>query len=580
MTTLTRTCDATCRVQSSPVVLDLKVHSKSSRASHAYSHVGEIHADLLPYILTASRAVLMSALPAGFTAIKDAKVSGTIVNFLGIVVSLEEPRKTKGTDWSLNFTIQDDFTASAVGGSSSINCRVFMPTETTLPKFTGAGDVVILRNFKLSAWRGRIDCLSFPGGSGVLVFPADKIPVREMNHAFLLGTSRLPYHSTNRAREPSITEQRAVLTLKHSSAGSAQDVQQHASMATFNAKPRRKETLIQDLTFDKFYDMKVQVVNVYYSHNGTVDLKVTDYTANKDLHPYADPETDPDLVVDRGWPGPYGQVTMDIRLYEPHAAWARGTLTRGDFIYLRNVHTRTSAALRLEGALHQDRQNQDQLDISKLRDHSAIEEINKRKDAHERQRSNRATVHFANVPKKPSAKASAKKRFERKERQRLQKETVLKEIEKNEESWQSERSGINMNGTLVYPGSATLVTTIVRAGFPEVQLSTLSEIINNPHLRQQTSKYNNITLPFVNCRHRSRVRIVDFYPPELEYFAHSLDDPSWTPRSKSKSNRPWEWAFVLLVEDANVPRNTVPEQLRVIVNNDAAQYLGLPNARE
>jgi protection-of-telomeres protein 1 len=122
------------------------------------------------------------------------------------------------------------------------------------------------------------------------------------------------------------------------------------------------------------------------------------------------------------------------------------------------------------------------------------------------------------------------------------------------------------------------LTTSVRASFPDMQRSTLSEIINNPHLQAKTStKYNSFTLPFVNCRHRSRVRVVDFYPPELEYFSHSADDSSWTPRPK---HRRWEWGFVLLLEDANVPRDTVPEQLRLIVNNDAAQYLGLPKARE
>jgi protection-of-telomeres protein 1 len=118
---------------------------------------------------------------------------------------------------------------------------------------------------------------------------------------------------------------------------------------------------------------------------------------------------------------------------------------------------------------------------------------------------------------------------------------------------------------------------IVRAGFPELQLSTISEILNNPHLQAQTTKYNHFTLPFINCKHRSRVRVVDFFPPELEYFTHASNDPSWTPRLKSPR---WEWGFVLLLEDANVPRNTVPEQLRVIVNNDSAQYLGLSNARE
>ena len=124
---------------------------------------------------------------------------------------------------------------------------------------------------------------------------------------------------------------------------------------------------------------------------------------------------------------------------------------------------------------------------------------------------------------------------------------------------------------------ACLIITVF-AGFPEIQRSTLSEIINNPHLQAETSKYNKFTLPFVNCKHRSRVRVVDFYPPELEYFAHCSNDRNWIPHSKKDSR--WEWGFVLLLEDANVPRDTVPVQLRVIVNNASAQHLGLPNARE
>lgn len=35
----------------------------------------------------------------------------------------------------------------------------------------------------------------------------------------------------------------------------------------------------------------------------------------------------------------------------------------------------------------------------------------------------------------------------------------------------------------------------------------------------------------------------------------------------------WEWGFVLLVEDAKIPPDTVSEKLRVVVGNDAAQYL-------
>jgi len=82
------------------------------------------------------------------------------------------------------------------------------------------------------------------------------------------------------------------------------------------------------------------------------------------------------------------------------------------------------------------------------------------------------------------------------------------------------------------------------------------------------------------------VRIVDVYPPEIKLFAHSTRDRKWNKHPKRQSstgthaNEKWEWGFVLLLEDANVPRDTVAEKLRVVVNNEAAQFLLKMNAVE
>lgn len=528
--------------------------------------------------LTGHAVVAMSAIPPGFTAVKDCKTDGAVVSLLGIVTSLQEPRRSRGTDWTLSFTIQDDFTAGSVGGSSSMGCRVFKPSQASLPKITSTGDVVILRNFKLNPWQGRMDCISNVA-SGVLVFPASKIPVHELSQAYLLGTQRLMCHATPGAKEASIIEQKAVLNMKHSSSGSAQDVQQHASLVAHKATARHREQLITDLADGRFADIRAVVLNVYYSNHGTVELKVSDYTPNKDLFLYVDPKQEPGLFHKREWPGPYGQVTLEVRLYEPHAAWARANLAQNDFVYLRNVHIRRSLKGFLEGAMHQDRQNLDQVDIRKLQDKTVIEEIRQRQKTYEQQRPEVSLTHLVNAPKKSSAKASAKKKQEKKERLRVQREAEQKELEEKQESWEANRSGVNRNGKASLSRiTITLLIITVRAGFPETPQSTISEILNNPHAQARTStKYNSFKLPFVNCRHRSRVRIVDFYPPELEDFTHSLDDPNWAARSKGQQ---WDWGFVLLLQDANVPLDTVPEQLRLIVNNDAAQYLGLGNARE
>jgi hypothetical protein len=134
----------------------------------------------------------------------------------------------------------------------------------------------------------------------------------------------------------------------------------------------------------------------------------------------------------------------------------------------------------------------------------------------------------------------------------------------------------------VCPGTKLIFT--VQAGFPEITSSTLSEILINPHLGTETAKYNFCTLPFVNCKHRTRVRVVDFFPPEIKYFAHSKTDPGWGARAKKhdpgggRSIEKWEWGFVLLVEDAHVPPNTVAQQLRVVVGNKEAEGLLKMNA--
>lgn len=100
---------------------------------------------------------------------------------------------------------------------------------------------------------------------------------------------------------------------------------------------------------------------------------------------------------------------------------------------------------------------------------------------------------------------------------------------------------------------------------------------------QTLEKMNRYTLPFINCRYRCRVRVVDVFPPKLELFAHSLSDPNWSKKQKTdgaSTKERWEWGFVLLLEDAEVPRDAASEKLRVVVNNNAAQYLLKMNARE
>ncbi|KAI4655187.1 uncharacterized protein J4E79_008252 [Alternaria viburni] len=509
-------------------------------------------------------------LPNGFTAIKDATEAESTVSLIGVLVSLDLPKTTRGPDMALDFTIQDDFTSGEVGGESSITCRLFRPTEDKF-KTCGVGDVVILRRWKLQEYQFRMDAVG-SRTCHMVVFPSHRIPVPGLSEAFQAGSQKLPHERTG-GPPPTIPEQMAVIHLKHASKGAAPQVKQHATISASKAKTARKKSLIKDFQLDTFYDVCAQVVKFYYYQSGDrVDLKVTDYTPNEQMFYYPDPDLEKDFPVgDRPWSSPFGHMVLNITVYGANAAWIQENLGQDDFVFIRNMRAKLATNGMLEGALHEDKMNDSKVDIMLLKNEGEIEAINKRREEYEKKRETKTAFQaLQNEPKQPSAKSAKAKKEAKKLKQQADKLAEVEELERAAREWEKGRGGINTN---------------VTAAFPHMKLSTISEIIHNPHRTVTTTeKYTTFELPFINCRHRSRVRIVDVYPPEIKLFAHSTRDRKWNKHPKRQSstgahaNEKWEWGFVLLLEDANVPRDTVAEKLRVVVNNEAAQFLLKMNA--
>jgi protection-of-telomeres protein 1 len=389
-------------------------------------------------------------LPSGFSAINDAKDENAIVSLLGVIVSVQEPRKTRGTDWVLEFSIQDDFSVANVGSDATINCRLFRPVLDRFPKITGVGDVALIRNFKLSPWGLRVHAV-FTQRSGALVFPGNKIPVPALSEPVQAGTHTLPYSAMYGTKDPTIQEQIAVINLKAASMGSVQQIQQFSSTASVRvAPPPDKLCLVKDMDFAKFYDVRAQVINIYYNNMGAVDLKVTDYTENKNLFLYVDPDDEDYGFQDMSWKGPYGQFTISVTLYENNASWARDNLAIGDYVFLKNMRTKLSPANKLEGVLHQDRQRPNQIDIRKLIKASDVAEINRRRDEYEKSRTKKSAFDkLQNEGNKPSAKTHANKKAEKKARRRAQNEQEQKEIAETLEKHEAARSGVNNNSQYV-----------------------------------------------------------------------------------------------------------------------------------
>lgn len=388
------------------------------------------------------------SLPPGFTAIKDTKESKTAVSLIGVIVACQEPRKSKGTDWVCDITIQDDFTSDDATITSTIGCRIFRPRPELFPKISGLGDVAIIRNFRIDTWGLQTSCVyAVALRSGVLVFPAAQIPKPNLSQAYLQGSQQLPHSAISGTKEPSPLEQHAVILLKSSAPDLVQQVQQQHG-PTFSVTPAKRDrlSLIKDLNFDSYHDIRAQVVNIYRNNFGNVEMKVTDYTSNDALYLYPELDDPMNWNPDKTFTGPYGQLTLSVILYGNNAVFTTDHLARGDYVFLRNVHTKISPAGKLEGALHEDRQYPNHIDVKRLLNDSDIDEIKAREEAYEQKRAKKdAFEELDNGPKKPSAKASAKKKAEKRARLKLQKQEEQKDIAEKAERWEAQKTGVNLN---------------------------------------------------------------------------------------------------------------------------------------
>lgn len=141
---------------------------------------------------------------------------------------------------------------------------------------------------------------------------------------------------------------------------------------------KRKFSLIRDMQFDCFYDIVGLVVKTFPGV-GNYTVYVTDYSKNSMLHAYewgkgatigAGGDDDDYDYTGRGrtggsrdWPGPWGQYTLQVTLWDVHAIAARKILYDGAYVRLQNVRAKRNGDGRLEGALHGDRRYPERVDL-------------------------------------------------------------------------------------------------------------------------------------------------------------------------------------------------------------------------
>ena len=93
-------------------------------------------------------------------------------------------------------------------------------------------------------------------------------------------------------------------------------------------------------------------------------------------------------------------------------------------------------------------------------------------------------------------------------------------------------------------------------------------------------------LPFQNCRYKSQVRVVDFFPNNLADFAVPSRDSHYGMLSDQDDSDSevdmmhlndrdvrWKWRFFLVVEDASRASDQQPARMELLVFDDEGEYL-------
>lgn len=207
-----------------------------------------------------------------------------------------------------------------------------------------------------------------------------------------------------------------------------------ASHTTARNPGTRPFTLIKDAQCNTITQLLGQVVTINTYDSEKTILQITDYTSNPSLIDYKNnndegPEGDiyNHLSLNRNnWPGPWGQMVMQVTLWEPHADYARENVKVGDIVLFTYAHVKVRRASDiLEAVVHEDKRYKEKIHVRLCQDghdERTQELLRRRKEYWD--------VH--GQPSKKPEKANKRKAKEEQKQQQQQKKKKEKEAQVEE----------------------------------------------------------------------------------------------------------------------------------------------------
>ena len=312
------------------------------------------------------------------------------VNVIGFVKDYQPPISTRGTgkysnltaalllvicaytwlDFKCTIQIKDH---SVQYQSYGIKVSIFWPLAK-MPRIYGVSDVILIRKAKvrssydppgnsqlkfqqLQLYHGEVSLIA-NHNSEFHVLPASQIPKMPLITSHLtkwtskaIGTTA-PWQSYPPAQchIPTADETNYVILANTQIAElalpSSEDFQEK-SMQAMTVK--EKFSLLKDVKPESFVDILGQVVKVLDHSSDRVTMYLSDYTANalfykqvwaegqavvEDEYGYSKPKSKAN-----DWPGPYGNLSIQLTLYDGHANFVRENLKNivNEWVMLRNV---------------------------------------------------------------------------------------------------------------------------------------------------------------------------------------------------------------------------------------------------
>ncbi|KAN0069345.1 hypothetical protein V8E54_012360 [Elaphomyces granulatus] len=536
------------------------------------------------------------SVPPKFVDVRSARSGQGFVNVIGVVADALPKALSSGSSFMVTFTIKDsDFDGESWDG---LKVKYFNNKEDRVPDVQ-QHDVILLRNLRVRPFQQALIGVAsqydnvawaiFRQGSDSRFSPPICSPgsAEPTFQEKAYANSLLNALGGLRARQSPLNTSKPQVTAAQTSSRSS------TSLST-----RNKFSLIKDVGPQTFADLIVLVVKTF-PESGKFLLYVTDYTVNKSLFNYHDSvadEEDQTLEGDeygyisrpkKHWQGPFGQMTLQVTLWEPHSYFAQKNVKENDILLLSNVHIKFGREHgRLDASIHTDRRYPDKICVKVVDqyDEPRVKELLKRKREYWKRvkaDSAQATKDFGDSREGPQecTKKAKKRRREQQQKKEAKRDEDQAEIGT---SFRVHRNELNKN---------------VKAQHPGIPPRSLLDILTNESHDNVSPDGIAYKLPFQNIYYKATVCVIDFFPPNLVDFAvacnpeyamlsdsdsddNEEDSDSSDPvlsRSRSRRRRIWEWRFCLLVEDAKpAPPSQPKERLKLFVSgNDAVHLLKL-----